>query len=153
MEATHLRRPWLHSPGWTTQGPQLCPVVASSQGQVAAGVGPVPQPVRAPRWRWQLCGKVETGRRAECDSQRGRERDFILFCTRERLQQGKGPVTWVSVGVAFYIWDQGGPAEVTLKLCSGRGWGEKHSCGTVPELCGTLRRPGRLRKNRAESEK
>lgn len=51
----------------------------------------------------------------------GEGKDFILLCTRERLQQGKGPVTWVSVGVAFYIWDQGGPVEVNLKQSSAMG--------------------------------
>lgn len=61
------------------------------------------------------------GRRAECESQHRKEIDFILFCTRERLQQGKGPMSWVCVGVAFYIWDQGGPAEVTLKQSSAMG--------------------------------
>lgn len=101
------------------------------------------------------------GEAAEHEGQCGRDRDFILFHTRERLQQGTGTVSWVSVWAAFYIWDWGGPAEVTLKRSSAmgggqvpeRGWKEKHSHGTVPEVCGTLRRPGWLGKSRGESEK
>lgn len=121
MEATHLRRPWLHSPGWTTQGQRLCLAVASSQGQVAAGAGPVRQPVRARRRRWRLRGEGETGGRLSMTVRR--DRGFILFHIGERLQQGTGTVSWASVWAAFWVWDQGGPAEVTLKPSSAVGGG------------------------------
>lgn len=106
MEGTHLRRPWPHSLGWTTQGQQPCRVVASSQGQVAAGAGPVHQPVRAPRLRWQLCGKAETGRWLSMEV--SADRCFILFRIRERLQQGNGTVSWVSVWCGG-SWDGAAP--------------------------------------------
>lgn len=109
MEATYLRRPWQHSPGWTTRDQRPCPVAASSQDQVASGAGPVRQPARAPRLRWQLCGKVETGRWLSMQS-----------AWRDRARRWERGVL---VGVAFYIWDQGGPAEVTLKQSSAMGGG------------------------------
>lgn len=54
MEDTYLHMPWLHLPGWTTQGQRLCQAVASSQGLGFEVAGPAHQTVRAQRLRWWL---------------------------------------------------------------------------------------------------